>query len=324
MSSDQQMVNTDHKGVITCVATTENLESKLRDMAMALRSEYGPNETWLFEAKSDSRMLSTGLLPPMYPAPRRLFGLPITPRAPPSVVQQAIQGQVQQDAQRHRSRLTNRGGIQKSGLQETSPSARDIATRIQQDPALRRDIEEFVLRREQQSSRAPQEKGRKAVPCGNCLMPGHTVRDCVHPAVDGFVHGCPICNGADHESAQGCKMDWPKRLEKRLLWAIGHRARRPTLAAFSNWMEMFAEARDNGHVALPQSFPWTPFYSLRLMKSQTYPWQTFDYTSQSPELPRDPLTADQNTVNENQSMLRALPSYVVGTTGGRPWIPSQQ
>ncbi|KAK1750951.1 hypothetical protein QBC47DRAFT_89733 [Echria macrotheca] len=30
--------------------------------------------------------------------------------------------------------------------------------------------------------------------CVNCTLPSHTVRECVSPKMDGFVHGCPLCN----------------------------------------------------------------------------------------------------------------------------------
>lgn len=193
---------------------------------------------------------------------------------------------------------------------------------MDRDPEFLKEVEELAKRTEQETSRAALERSKKATICGNCLKPGHTVRDCVQPADDGFVHGCPICNGSDHESAQGCKMDWPHRLERRLYWAIEQRARRPTLAAFSNWLDVFTEARNAGNdmEALPQSFPWTPLFSRTL--SCTYPdiWSNFDYVANdSSALPVDPLVTNQAAVIANDAMIRSLLSRpVIGNTGGWP------
>lgn len=201
-------------------------------------------------------------------------------------------------------------------------SASELKARIDRDPELLKQVEELMLRKEQETSRAAVERAKRAAICGNCLKAGHTVRDCVQPADDGFVHGCPICNGSDHESAQGCKMDWPHRLERRLYWAIEQRARRPTLAAFSNWLDVFTEARNAGNdmEALPQSFPWTPLFSRTL--SCTYPdiWSNFDYVANdSSALPVDPLVTNQAAVIANDAMIRSLLSRpVIGNTGGWP------
>ncbi|KAH0594130.1 hypothetical protein MHUMG1_07969 [Metarhizium humberi] len=321
--------------------TTGNIQDTVRE---ALPSAAWPDDP-------TSRMMARGLFPAPLRPPRNMFGISTRQLALPTIQGQvpgpqepqgcaqaaqpqgpAAQPPQRQDAQRPRqnrargrgSRGANRGGVQKSGQQGTSSSADNIKAKMDRDPEFLKEVEELAKRREQETSRAALERSKKATICGNCLEPGHTVRDCVHPAEDGFVHGCPLCNGADHESAQGCKMDWPHRLERRLYWAIEQRARRPTLAAFSNWMEVFTEARNAGNVALPQSFPWTPIHSRRLMNSHSCPWLTFDYAkNDSSELPRDPLTLDQNTVLENEWMLRALPNAVVGRTGGNPCYPRQ-
>lgn len=204
-------------------------------------------------------------------------------------------------------------------------SASDLMARIDRDPELLKQVEELMLRREQETSRAAVERAKRATICGNCLKPGHTVRDCAQPADDGYVHGCPICNGSDHESAQGCKMHWPQRLERRLYWAIEQRARRPTLAAFSNWVDVFTEARNAGNdmEALPQSFPWTPLFSRTLIGAYPdteRPWSNFDYVANnSSALPVDPLVADQAAVIANDAVIRSLlSSPVIGNTGGRP------
>ncbi|KAG8405477.1 hypothetical protein J3458_022131 [Metarhizium acridum] len=169
--------------------------------------------------------------------------------------------------------------------------------------------------------RLDQEEAEKEIPCGNCLTPGHKVRDCVHPADDGFVHGCPVCNKADHESADGCNIPWPQR-PKKLSWAIERRAHRPTLATFANWVDMFIEAKEAGDTALPQNFPWTPSFCKSLMEHQTQPWTMFDYAKNDlSDLPKDPETADQDTVMENLAWLRDIPSCVDRIPGGNPWVP---
>lgn len=170
--------------------------------------------------------------------------------------------------------------------------------------------------------RADQDEVEKMTPCGNCLTPGHKVRNCVHPADDGFIHGCPVCNTADHESADGCHVPWPKQLEKKLSWAIERRAHRPTLAGFANWVDLFIEAKEKGDVALPQNFPWTPRFCKSLMGHQTQPWTDFDYAKNNwSDLPKDPERADQETVMENQAWLRDIPSWVDCIRGGNPWAP---
>ncbi|KID91415.1 Cadherin prodomain like-protein [Metarhizium guizhouense ARSEF 977] len=264
-------------------------------------------------------------------APRPLQGQGPAPQPPQPPQVPAPQPPQTQNAQRpqqkrargRRSRGANRGGVQKSGQQGTSSSARELEARMERDPEFLRQVEELALRKEQETSRAAVERAKKATICGNCLQAGHTVRDCVHPADDGFVHGCPICNGSDHESAQGCKMDWPHRLERRLYWAIEQRARRPTLAAFSNWVDIFTEARNAGNVALPQSFPWGPIFCRSLMTFPVYPWSDFDYVANnSSALPVDPTTANQAAVIANDELIRTqLWSLVIGNTGGRPWDP---
>lgn len=119
-------------------------------------------------------------------------------------------------------------------------------------------------------------------------------------------------------------MHWPQRLDKRLHRAIEQRARRPTLAAFSNWMGVFTEARNAGNMALPQSFPWTPTFCQNLMARQDPPWSNFDYVANdSSTLPVDPATANQAAVIAGDHSLRRLPSLVLGNTGGSPWYPRQ-
>ncbi|EXU99957.1 hypothetical protein X797_007086 [Metarhizium robertsii] len=257
-------------------------------------------------------------------APRPLQGQGPAPQPPQT---QNAQRPQQKRARGRRSRGANRGGVQKSGQQGTSSSmsASDLMARINRDPELLRQVEELMLRKEQETSRAAVERAKRAAICGNCLKVGHTVRDCAQPADDGYVHGCPICNGSDHESAQGCKMHWPHRLERRLYWAIEQRARRPTLAAFPNWLDVFTEARNAGNdmEALPQSFPWTPLFSRTLIREYPdtkHPWSNFDYVANnSSALPVDPLVTDQAAVIANDAVIRSLLSRpVIGNTGGWP------
>ncbi|KID76023.1 uncharacterized protein G6M90_00g051050 [Metarhizium brunneum] len=334
--------------------TTDDIAGAERDVALPSRAPTA--DKWSVQYHNMSRIVSRGKLPP-----RLIPATPMIPFGPPSARWAQPQEQVPgpqeaarrpgpgplqgpgpapqppqtQNAQRpqqkrargRRSRGANRGGVQKSGQQGTSSSmsASELMARIDRDPELLRQVEELALRKEQETSRAAVERAKRAAICGNCLKVGHTVRDCAQPADDGYVHGCPICNGSDHESAQGCKMHWPHRLERRLYWAIEQRARRPTLAAFPNWLDVFTEARNAGNdmEALPQSFPWTPLFSRTLIREYPdtkHPWSNFDYVANnSSALPVDPLVTDQAAVIANDAVIRSLLSRpVISNTGGRP------
>ncbi|KID98717.1 Zinc finger, CCHC-type, partial [Metarhizium majus ARSEF 297] len=339
------------------VASTTTNDLGGAAMDIALRSGAPADDRWFVHMHNASRMMARGLFPGPIQPPRNMFGLstrqlalptiqgqvpgprgqaPRPPREPaprpqvpaPQPPQRLNAQRPQQKRARGRgsrgSRGANRGGVQKSGQQETLSSAGSLKAKIDRDPEFLKEVEELAKRKEQETSRAALERSKKATICGNCGKPGHTVRVCMHPAEDGFVHGCPLCNGADHESAQGCKMHWPRRLEKRLFWAIEQRALRPTLAAFSNWMEVFMEARDAGNVALPQSFPWTPAFCQSLMERQEHPWSNFDYVANnSSALLVDPTTRDQDAVLGHEVFIRNLPNMVLGNTGGSPWYPRQ-
>ncbi|KAK9438455.1 Zinc finger, CCHC retroviral-type [Metarhizium brunneum] len=346
----------DERSSFVATTTTRDLSGAMEDIAR--RSEAHDDDDWVIYANNASRMLTGGLLPPPPAPPRDLLGIPASPRTPASVQRGAFRGQARdargsqtprsgqgrrgQDRRgwqvqgqnsrgqdrRGQSRGPSRGGIQKSRRQGTSSSARSLGARLGQDPSIIQDANKWrqqEVSRGRDTARAAQEKAQNELFCGNCLKHGHRVRDCVHPAEDGFVHGCPVCNKADHESAKDCKQTWPQRLERKLGWAIEHRANRPTLAAFPNWAKLFMEASEKGDITLPSKFPWTPFFAQELMERETQPWTDFDYVANdSSKLPLDPMTAGQETVIEHAESLFQIPLQVIGSTGGDPWYPRRE
>lgn len=213
-----------------------------------------------------------------------------------------------------RGRRSGYAGVQKRGA---LPVAKNLAQRLPVDPHLAADAQKW---RDLQAAKRkrPTNPGENITwrLCGNCSQPGHGVRDCVEPGDDGFVHGCPVCNSGDHDSPEGCKQFWPTRLGGKLRWAINNRVNRPTLAAFSDWLSLFVEAKTVRLIPLPEKFPWSPAFALELAEDGSEPWVKFDYAmNDDKELPADPVTRDQKTVLKHKDLLYKMDCLVTRPSG---------
>lgn len=166
---------------------------------------------------------------------------------------------------------------------------------------------------------------RKWPRCGNCKKPGHTVAECVHPAADGFVHGCPVCNRGTHNKSEHCHRQWPNEYFT-LKMAITRRGNRPPLAAFANWADLLRKAYEGGHIRLPGIFPWTPTYCRSLFENHEGPylWETFDYNNnRSSGIGADPRTASFEALKLNFSDV-AEENKTVSPITSRCWTPKKE
>ncbi|OAA75405.1 Zinc finger, CCHC-type [Akanthomyces lecanii RCEF 1005] len=121
-------------------------------------------------------------------------------------------------------------------------------------------------------ARAPMQRG-----CGKCGRVGHTVSNCCLPWADGFVHGCPICNGSDHHTPEGCRSAWSTSPAKVFQRAVTWRANKPPLLAFRNWAS--SVQMRGGRLTTPP--PWTPYMVQALVaqgrSSSRMPWLHHNY-----------------------------------------------
>ncbi|SPJ79951.1 uncharacterized protein FTOL_08342 [Fusarium torulosum] len=97
--------------------------------------------------------------------------------------------------------------------------------------------------------------------CGNCTDRSHVVADCNKPQSDGLIHGCAICNAADH-STWGCQ-----RLPRgngttleQLKELVFKRANRPPLHGKYWYPLMYSYMQAHPDTEVP-GLPWTKEFS---------------------------------------------------------------
>lgn len=182
-----------------------------------------------------------------------------------------------------------------SMLANNVATRKQVAAEVRQKPKEPADLSRHSVRdlrgsRDPLSARCQEFMSRRS--CGNCGVVGHTIRHCVHPSADGFVHGCPSCNTTNHERRKDCP-NAPSSLETLLERAVTDRQHRPPLAAYRDWLTILKQAIDGG-LALPTSFPWMPSLLGEFRTTFApgeFPWETYSYTQNSlHELPSDSKT----------------------------------
>ncbi|KAJ4147805.1 hypothetical protein LMH87_002309 [Akanthomyces muscarius] len=164
-------------------------------------------------------------------------------------------------------------------------------------------------------ARAPMQRG-----CGNCGHVGHTVSNCCHPWADGFVHGCPICNGSDHHTPEGCRSAWSTNPAKVFQRAVTWRANKPPLLAFRNWAS--SVQMRGGRLTTPP--PWTPYMVQALVaqgrSSSRMPWLHHNYLIDSRStLPVDAEAARLLSADARLGDLARMLSEVPVLAAGSPW-----
>ncbi|KAK7419482.1 hypothetical protein QQZ08_010852 [Neonectria magnoliae] len=130
--------------------------------------------------------------------------------------------------------------------------------------------------------------------------------DCAHPSVDGYVHGCPVCNDRGHTVAK-CPKGQPAGWEA-LYWGVTRRANRPALAGYWDWMELvrvLADEKPPDGYAIPKRFPWRSSFVLSMVEYSEHPWLAFDYAKNDPAYmqARDELTCHLKAVKQNYARI---------------------
>lgn len=159
--------------------------------------------------------------------------------------------------------------------------------------------------------------------CGNCGEPDHGVLDCVHPWADGFVHGCPMCNGPEHHSQDACEDEWPEDAEELYQLVVVYRANCPPLLAFRNWAALVMAAQARSPRLQVQS-PWTPYMLQSMVAAgrapEEMPWLHFDYANgDSTQLPVDRLASSHLLSREGLQFLSDMLENAPALTTGGPW-----
>jgi hypothetical protein len=170
-------------------------------------------------------------------------------------------------------------------------------------------------------------KKRGRIKCANCKKPGHGVDQCIHPKEDGYVHGCPACNGThDFDDCLTCNH------ERDYIYLVKMRARRPRIWSTKDLQALWELAgRPDGDL------PWTEKFTKDIMSGESpvpgFDLETFEY-SQDPasdiaRLPLDPASKfDTAPVNDakrrhSESPAAASPEKRVRTTDPSPRAQEQ-
>jgi hypothetical protein len=173
------------------------------------------------------------------------------------------------------------------------PLPTDAAHVARPESSSSRSSKPLSLRQRERRIRHSIEKSRRngKLRCRNCWKLGHAIDECVLPAADGQVHGCPICNAANH-SYEDCHYRDPKR---DFYYLVELRQRRPRIRTelartvpFLLW-----EAQGRPDIDLP----WSIDFGIRAHlgeKPEGFEPMEFVYRSRDEDLARLPIDPNAN------------------------------
>ncbi|RTE72629.1 hypothetical protein BHE90_012954 [Fusarium euwallaceae] len=126
--------------------------------------------------------------------------------------------------------------------------------------------------------------------CPSCSKEGHTIRECMLPRRDGYVHGCIHCNTADHQTGECTKH--PRDTEKLVDLLVKSRPNMPPLKA-TPWYPALYEYMEEKSLENVEHFPWRPQFGIHVIQDGLLSAQALESMEKGVDFrPRDPEMTD--------------------------------